>query len=402
MEKLKNKSNFCIRPFNSASINSKGDITICCEIHSKSTKFKNYPGYNIKNTDVETWWKSDYLKYVRESFLKNKKLDECKGCWKMEDNGLASHRTRGNQQHKAIFKNKYLTNLSLLGKNNLNFPDDIELQIGNLCNLKCQMCRGSESSRLLVENNALGFEKSNQRDYELSKNDHSKITNLANHDLKIVTLMGGEPLMNKDIINFLKLLIKNEKSQSILLHITTNGTKCNDYILNILRKFKNIRLMISAEGIGKCNEYLRFPSKWENIKNNIVQFKKLNNAYIYINTVVQNLNILSVHQLVEYAYENNFFINFEKIRRPYYLDIFNLPKHLLQEAHRRLSRIEKKKLVHTENVKEIIATLEKHLKSHELNKEHYQDFVCMIKKRDAYRKIHIKDYIPELSGEIYK
>ena len=402
MEKSKNNSNFCIRPFNSASINSKGDIAICCEIDSKSTKFKNYPEDNIKNTDVETWWKSDYLKYVRESFLKNKKLDECKGCWKLEDNGFASHRTRGNQQHKTIFKNKYETNLSLSGKNNLSFPDDIELQVGNLCNLKCQMCRGSDSSKLLVENNALGFEKSNQRDYELSKDDHSKITDLANHDLKIVTLMGGEPLINKQIINFLKLLIKNGKSQSILLHITTNGTKCDDDILNILRKFKHLRLMISAEGIGKCNEYLRFPSTWENIKNNIVQFKKLSNAYIYINTVVQNLNILSVHQLVELAYENNFFIKFEKIRKPYYLDIFNLPKHLLQEAHRRLSKIEKKKLVHTENVKEIIATLGKRLMSHELNKEHYRDFVNMIKKRDNYRKIHIKDYIPELSGEIYK
>jgi len=264
------------------------------------------------------------------------------------------------------------------------------------------MCRGSDSSKLLVENNALGFEKSNQRDYELSKDDHSKITNLANHDLKIVTLMGGEPLINKEIINFLKLLIKNGKSQSILLHITTNGTKCDDDILNILRKFKHLRLMISAEGIGKCNEYLRFPSKWENIKNNIVQFKKLSNAYIYINTVVQNLNILYVHQLVELAYENNFFIKFEKIRKPYYLDIFNLPKHLLQEAHRRLSKIEKKKLVHTENVREIIATLGKGLMSHKLNKEHYRDFVDMIKKRDNYRKIHIKDYIPELSGEIYK
>ena len=402
MKESKNKSNFCIRPFNSAVINSSGEIKVCCEINSKSTKFKNYPEDNIKNTNVETWWESDYLKYVRESFLKNKKLDECNGCWKLEDDGFASHRTRGNRQHNTIFQNKYETNLSLLGKNNLNFPEDIELQITNLCNLKCQMCRGSASSRLLVENNALGFEKSNQHDYELSNEDYLKITDLANHDFKVVSLLGGEPLMNKKIIRFLSMLIENGKAQNILLHITTNGTKCNDDILKILGKFKHLRLMISAEGIGKCNEYMRFPSSWVEIKNNIAQFKKLTNAYVYINTIVQNLNILSVDQLIEFAYENKVFMKLERIERPHYLDMFNLPKHILQEAHERLSNIEKKKLIHTENVEGIIATLGKHIRSYKLNEKHYQEFVVMIKKRDSYRKVHIKDYMPELAGEIYK
>lgn len=400
MEKSKSKSNFCIRPFNSVAVTSTGEINICCSITSQLTKFKNFTPYNMKNTDLEKWWSSDYVKYVRKSFLENKKLEECASCWKKEEAGVSSHRTRSNIEHKAIFKNKYRTNLSLLGKHDLAFPEDIELQITNLCNLKCQMCRGSDSSRLLVENNALGFEKLRQKDYDLDEVHYSKIKDMVKHDLSLISLMGGEPLFNKKIIEILSLLIKNGKSQDIKLHITTNGTICNNKILNILKEFKDVRLMLSMEGTEKCNEYMRFPSSWAEIKNNISQFKNLDNTYIYINTIVQNLNILYVDKLIDYAYKNNFYIKLEKITRPDYLNMLNLPKKILQKAHKRLSNIKEEKLIHAENVKEIILILENHLKNYVSDELKYQEFVSMIQKRDNYRKVNIKDYLPELANNL--
>lgn len=400
--KKNNKSNFCIRPFNSALINTSGKIDICCAINSKFTEFKNTTEYNIKNIELKKWWESDYLKYVRDNFLENKKLKECSSCWKKENEGLSSHRTRSNYDYKTIFQNNFVRNLKLLGKDKLSFPEDIELQITNLCNLKCQMCTGKDSSKLLVENNALGFENLKQKDYNLDEAEYLKIKDIIKHDLLLINLRGGEPLINKKIIELLSQLVKNKKAKDIILHITTNGTICNDKILNILKNFKHIRLMISAEGIEKCNEYMRFPSSWIKIKNNISQFKTLSNIYVYINTVVQNLNILYLNQIVDYAYENKFFIKLEKIAQPSYLDMLNLPEKILQESYKKLLSIEKKKLIHTENVEEIMLILEKHLKNYVFDKEKYQEFVDMIKKRDNYRSVNIKDYMPELAEEIYK
>jgi MoaA/NifB/PqqE/SkfB family radical SAM enzyme len=396
------KSNFCIRPFNSSLIKTNGNIEICCVIQSELSEYNNIKNFSIKNTSINDWWGSDYLKYVRKNFLENKRLKECALCWKNEDASLSSHRTNSNYEYKAVFKHNYEKHLKMLGKNNLPFPEDLELQITNLCNLKCQMCSGASSSKLLVENNALEFESLSQKDYKLNESDYKKINELIKHDLSLINLRGGEPLFNKKVINLLLKLIENKKANNIKLHITTNGTICNKKILNILKNFKNVRLMFSIEGTEKCNDYMRFPSQWRTIKDNISRFKELNNVYIYINSVVQNLNILYINHLIDYCHENNFFLHLSKLNGPDYLDMLNLPKILLEQAYGNFLRIEKKKLTHTKNVNEIIIIIKKHLENYKFNEEKYQEFVDMIKKRDNYRKVNIVDYMPRLAKEIYK
>lgn len=402
MEKSKNKSNFCIRPFNSALIKTNGGLRVCCEIDTKLTKFKNFKESNIEKDTMEQWWVSDYNNYIRQNFLENKKIKECARCWKKEKQGLSSLRTRSNYQYKAIFQNKYEKNLKLIGKDALPYPEDVEIQITNLCNLKCQMCSGSSSSRLLVENNALGYEKLNQKDFDLSDKNYEKIKNLVKHDIKLLNLRGGEPLFNKKIINLLSTLVLSKKASEISLHITTNGTICNSEILNLLKHFKNITLMLSIEGTERHNEYMRYPSSWSEIKKNINEFKTLNNTYIYINTVVQNLNILYIDELIKYAHQNNIYIHLYLIDNPDYLDMFNLPKKILQEAYNKLKNIPNEKLIHTDNIKEIISLLKERLNNYVVDKKKYTQFTEMIKSRDNYRKVHIKNYMPELAREIYK
>ena len=397
-----NKSNFCIRPFNSGLIDTAGKIKICCTIETQFTEFNNYSDYNIKESSIEEWWNSDYLKYVKKNMLENKRLKECRSCWEKESSGLSSHRTDANREYKSIFQHSFAKHLKILKKDNLSFPEDLELQITNLCNLKCQMCNGKSSSKLLVENNSLGFENLKQKDYNLNDVEYLKFEEMIKHDLSLINLRGGEPLFNEKVIELLLKLIENKKAKNIILHITTNGTICNDKILNILKQFKNIRLMISIESTGKCNEYIRFPSKWSEIHDNILKFKELNNTYIYINTVVQNLNLLYLDQLIEYCYENKIFINLSTIEKPEYLDMLNLSKKILEQSYQRLLKISEKKLIHTANVKEIITIIKNHIENYFIDEGKYQRFVDMIKKRDNYRKVHIKNYMPELAEEIYK
>ena len=400
--KKKNKSNFCIRPFTSSLVKTNGDIRACCMIKPHLSEYDGEKYFNIKKTNIDGWWHSKYLKYIRQNFLENKQLKECSTCWKHEELNLTSHRTSSNFDHKAIFQHNYEKHLKLLRKNNLSFPESIELQITNLCNLKCQMCSGAFSSKLLIENNALGFENSKQTDYNISDLEFLKFEEVIKHDLSQISFTGGEPLLNKKVIELLIKLIENKKADSIKLHISTNGTICNNKILKIFKNFKNVQLMLSIEGIEKYNDYIRFPSRWENIKNNILKFQQPSNMYIYVNSVVQNLNILYLDKLIEYCWKNNFFLKLSKLNSPHYLDILNLPKNLLQVSYERLSKIPEKKLTHTENVTEIIKIIKKHLEDYQFDKVKYQQFVDVIKKRDNYRQINIADYMPELGEEIYK
>lgn len=383
-----NKSTFCIRPFNSILIKTDGYIVPCCKI--KSTP------YNLKTHDVDQYWSSDYLSNLREKFLKDEKPDECKNCWDQEKIGMKSHRYDSNWQYRTIFKKNYFKNLQSIKKYNLPYPEDVELNITNICNLSCQMCSGKYSSKLLIENNYLEFDKLKQSDYDLDEKKKYKIKQIASHDLKLLNLIGGEPLVNKFILTLLEESVASGQSKKITLHITTNGTTCNERIIKLLREFKLLRIMFSMESVGKYNNYMRYPSNWENIEKNINQFKKLNNAYLYINTVIQNLNILYLEPLIEFAHNNNIFLNFSRLIHPSYLQLDNLPVDVIKKSYEKLIKIDKKKLIHTKNIEEIINYLEKIIKNFKLDQNRFDMFKNMIKKRDQYRKISIADYMPEI------
>ena len=371
-------------------------------IEPSKSDFKGQKNFNIKDTDIETYWHSDYVKYLRNSFLNDQRPKECVSCWKKEDSGVSSHRTRSNKEHKAIFKNKYEKHLQLINKYDLPFPEDIEMCITNLCNLKCQMCSGQYSSKLLVENNALGYENLKQKDYDFEKEDYDKLKEMLEHDLSHLNLIGGEPLFNKNVINLLEELVIRDKAKKIKLQITTNGTQCSTHMLNILKNFSHIRLMISMEGVERYNEYMRFPSDWQQVSSNISQFAGLPNTYIYINSVVQNLNVLYINRLIEYAFANKFYIKLEPIAKPNYLDMLNLPKHLLEKTHKNLTSINEEKFTHVENLQGVIDLIKSRIDDYELDQSKWQQFVSMIKSRDNYRKVHIENYMPELAKEIYK
>ena len=383
-----NKSNFCIRPFNSVVVSTDGSLRPCCKIKKDEN--------NIKNISIKEYWNSKYFLQLRKKFLNNEKPKECENCWNEEKNNLESHRLKSNHEYKAIFKNNYIKNLKLIEKDNLCYPEDIEISITNTCNLKCQMCSGRESSKLLIENNDLNFENYNQKDYNFNKKNYYKIEEIIKQDFKLLNLRGGEPLINKIILNLIQKLVDTKKAKNITLHITTNGTTCSDEILRLMDHFKNVRIMFSIESIGKFNDYMRYPSNWQDIEKNILKFQKLKNVYVYINTVIQNLNLLYIEPLINFAYLNNIFLNFSKLSKPQYLEFDNLPLNLLKKSYDKLYNIDKKKLIHTKNIKEIIDLLKIKINNYKYDKKNFAMFIDMIKKRDQYRKISIADYMPEI------
>jgi len=216
----------------------------------------------------------------------------------------------------------------------------------------------------------------------------------------VLMILGGEPFFNPRVIKLLEMLVQNGQAKKIKLHVTTNGTMCNDRILSLLKEFPDLRLVFSCDGSGTCNDYMRFPSSWQVVSNNIKQLKRLKNANTSINCVVQNLNVLYVDQLIKFANENKIFIKLNVVTGKEWLHPLILPKNVLRIAHKKLSSIKKGNLIHTDAVEEIINLLKKHIDNYNLDEDAYEKFIDMIQKRDTYRNIDIKNYMPELAREI--
>ena len=377
-------NNFCIKPFKSVQVFSNGAVDVCCKIKPKLSKFVGNKEFNANKDLITDCFNSDYVTYLQQQFLQNKQPIECNKCWSDEKQGFQSLRLESNRNFKTTFSKK------------LNILEEVEVHVTNLCNLKCQMCSGESSSKLLVENNALGFEKLVQKDYEFSDFAWENIDSVLSEHTKLLTLLGGEPLMVPNIREILQKCIDKKIAKNIFLQIFTNGTLYNNEFKKILEKFKNVRLIFSVEGIGKYNEYIRYPSDWNIIDQNIEKFKQ-KNTELYINSIVQNLNILYIHKLVQWANKKKIFLKLEPLVTPPYLQYVNLPLDLLKIAYQNLLDASKTEdLTHTENFNTILNSLKNKIEKYTLNNTNWLLFKNMIKARDEYRKVSINDYLPEL------
>jgi len=398
---MKNKNFFCIKPFNSVRVNTSGVIKTCCNIKPSWSKFKNKKDFNLKTDLVNDFWNSQYRNHVKNLFIEGSMPPECKQCVLKEEQGIKSERQYANL-HYGIIGNKpaeyYLRHLK---KQNLAHPEDYNLDITNLCNLKCQMCTGASSSKLLIENNALGLENLDQKDYDITEERlQSFITAIVDNNVNNITLQGGEPLMNPKIISLLQRLATKEVANTLSVWITTNGTQYAEHVHAILSRFKEVKLIFSIDGVGKTNNYLRFPSNWTDIENNVKKFKTLPNATYQITFVVQNLNLLDIPNIINFSNKHKIHLRLSLLYDPEYLQLHVLPKNILREALENLETIHPKYTVHVTNIDGIKKRIQSALASKKSTSNELNTFKEIISKRDSYRKIHIKNYLPKIAEHL--
>ena len=76
--------------------------------------------------------------------------------------------------------------------------------------------------------------------------------------LQVVSLYMNEVYTCLKKMSFNQFNLQNTK-----IRINTNAIiNKNNKILKILRKFNKIEITVSVEGYDKVNEYIRYPSKW--------------------------------------------------------------------------------------------------------------------------------------------
>jgi organic radical activating enzyme len=358
----------------------------------KLSKFTGKINHNLKNNSASEWFNSEYMNYVRTSMLNNEKLAECHDCWKDEDNNHKSLRQIGNKEYGIYITKNLPEQLKHQNILNLNFPIDWELQITNLCNLSCHMCHSFSSSKLLTENKKLFNEQYNQKDYDLNEFALNELENIFKSDTRIINLRGGEPFIIPKITKFLEQSVNEKISSNIDLHITTNGTYLSEKLLDILSKFKSVKIMFSLESIGNVNEYIRYPSSWETIKQNYNQLKNLPNVSIIVNSTIQNLNILYFKDLVNWCNENKIWLTWSVLKEPTHLQIDNLPVELKKLAFNNLKDIEIVNGTSLTSLKEYILKISEDKPDEEL----WNKFIHITKARDQFRKTNIKDSLPEI------
>ena len=107
--------------------------------------------------------------------------------------------------------------------------------------------------------------------------------------------------------------ILNHSDANCEINFVTNLTRLSPRMLSALEKFKRVNIIISLEGVGSHNDYIRYGSDWTEIDQYIKKLKTLNNVNLAINTVLQHTSVFSLPGLIEYAQSLEVPINYGQV-----------------------------------------------------------------------------------------
>lgn len=286
-----------------------GEYAVCC-YHRSPPEHR----LNINQHSFADWQNSAYLDEVRKSFEQDQQHPGCHMCWKHEAQNIPSQRQRTAKEYQILGVDTQTRNVT-----------NVELDVGNLCNLKCLMCDEYNSSAILAENRRLGINVLEQRDIAWRDLAFENLKALLDQKPAVVNIRGGEPFYNKKLLELVQS-IPDQDAQAMCLHITTNATVWNSEWQQALQRFRLIRFMFSIDAVGSVYEYIRYPASWEQVSNNVRAMVLEPNVKPMIHTVVSNLNVGNLGDLIDWAMSNNIYLELDSLIDPPYLQIQNLPE----------------------------------------------------------------------------
>jgi molybdenum cofactor biosynthesis enzyme MoaA len=368
---------YCAMPFNHVSIGNNGDYQICC-IHPVPEEHRQ----NINQTGVNEWMQNSYLQQVKLSFEQDQQHSGCQRCWQQEQSGTQSMRQVQAKEYKIIGAKPLQSRIL-----------HIEVAVGNLCNLSCVMCNEYNSSSILAENRQLGIAVLDQREFTWSESAFENLQQILDYRPRVIHLRGGEPLYNKRIFELLDAF-PAEHAKNTLLHLSTNGTTWNQSWQKVLSKFNSVRMMLSVDAVDDLAEYIRYPSKFTQVEHNIKQIIACANVNPVVHCTVQNLNIMRIGQVIQWAQNMNIHLMLDLLVQPSYLEMRNLPPMLKQQAIDHLNSVLAQDLApHIRSEISAYKTLLETALQQPFNQDWWQQFVKNISRRDAVRNNSHRDFL---------
>ena len=440
---------WCPLPWISQSVRNNGDIRLCCQANASKSrgilKKNNGEIYNVAKDNLSDATNSPTLRAIRLKMLKGGKPSECVRCQKEESNGIASRRIYETANWKDFFSfEKAVEATDRKGYINLarNPIVHYDLRFGNRCNLKCRMCGPTESdswypdhvkvwgTKVFKDTHGLvELVQKNKGLYQTKNQDYNWIDSLhfwkqikanAQH-IKLIHTVGGEPFLIEKHYELLSMIIKHGLPQDVTIEYNTNLTFLPEKALKLWKYFKRVHIGVSIDGPGAINDYIRYPSRFEKIEQNLDRLdKSCGNFILWIATTVQAYNIFYLTDLIHWKLKKHFqnvnslesrepILTLHSLHNPDFLNVKILPKAYKDQVREKfnnflssLDSITKKEGYSGKESFKIQRASEKLLKAY-LNYMNSEDWSHLIPKfikytgsLDRMRKEQLKHIMPEL------
>jgi len=243
---------FCSAPWTSLNIDQTGRVSPC--FHARGSVG------NIKETSIQEVIHGPALTDMREHMARGEWYNGCSWCKQLEETTGASGRTVRNASEPT---------LKAINHDPVNYFElqHVVINWSNLCNLACTYCNPDTSTAWQsIKGIAINH----------VKNEHPDLIELARtqgHTVVGLSLGGGEPLLQKGLVDFLRCLVPKQVQVLVTTNLSVDIT--NNPVYNELRTWPGVQWQISFDNADKDKfEYVRAGAKWETFVENIKIMKQ--------------------------------------------------------------------------------------------------------------------------------
>lgn len=298
----------CPLPWLHLSAHLDSTMRLCCNTDTEGFIFDD-AGNTLKLKDVnniQEYFNLDHYKNIRRKMLKGEEPQECRKCFEVEKHGGESvrqgllNRYFKNQNFKNNFKNTNIQTGEITAS-----VQSLDLSLSNKCNLRCVMCSPAASYSLKPEFDKfeIEYDKSfvegahqNWKD----ENSFSHIISQVSATLDDFQTTGGEPFLSEEHLKMLKIIVENGHAANVTLIYHTNCTIKNERLFELWKSFKKVSLHFSIDGYASLNEYIRYPTKWNEVQENVKLMLDMPNTECKVHTTIQAFNIFNLPELYEW------------------------------------------------------------------------------------------------------
>jgi len=361
-------SSFCVLPFLSVTCFQTGAYRLCC--HDVWVK-DNEILWNGKNTSIEELRNSKVMNEIRKKMLSWKKVTFCSECDIADEKWFKSRRSSYNERFSSVIPEIFSHSCIETWKTSVNIRY-FDIRFSNICNLSCRMCFSESSSARQDLDRLLG-----RKVFQTTK-DVWKIDTFMDYidHVEELYFAGGEPLIDPSLEWLLDKIILHKKNQDITLRINTNLTFLPSSLLEKIKKFKRVFMIISCDWYEKSYEYIRIWSSWENFLKNLIKTQKFilsfsNRSSVAIVSVAQIDNIYSLYNIYQLCNRIKIWFSYNILKYPLSMDVWILPK----DTKNDILMYYDKKLKNDEKWKKIFADLLHHIKYSNENPDLYLEYM---------------------------
>jgi hypothetical protein len=326
---------WCPLPWMSVNVRNNGDLRVCCNAnvgHDKGlVRKEDGTLYNLGKDGVHSFRNGELMKEIRLAMLKGEFHPSCVRCQREHEAGMVSRADNERSIWKHVINEDIATDRTaedgsiVIEENPLKYTD---LRFGNFCNLKCRMCGPTDSNQWYDDQARVWDVKSYKDSGEVvklvlnKKGKYEAETDIYNWyenpkfwsdleeqipSLERLYIVGGEPLLIDQHYEFLQKCIDMGRAKNIIVEYNSNITNIPERAWNIWKNFKRIQVGMSVDAVGKINDYIRNPSKFWKIAENMHKLDKAEGDFkIWWAATILIYNMIHLPDIMHWKIKQNF------------------------------------------------------------------------------------------------